>query len=164
MADDVGFPLNIVDAIANRLTESTLLTVLDDPPVKRPLRLSDPAKSLGIYPYNWLPTGQLQIGQHGPSINRYLIRIQSMVKGAGNEVETRALYTGIAKMVRVVLDRDPDLQVALGNLSETLLGTIERAQRWSVQEQRYLTNEFQRGRFTYLATTEFWLETEITAL
>jgi hypothetical protein len=134
----------------------------DDPPteiLKRPLRHTDPALSLGIYAYNWVPNPEsAQIGQNEPALATYLYRIQLMVKHA-TETEARALFTSHGKIVRAILYRDTALRVRLAALQEDLLGSRERFMRFGVRNQSFLNNEL-RGAFVYLATTDLWVETE----
>lgn len=156
-----GFPENVVDELAVSFTEH-MAGVDDDPPaeiLKRPLRHTDPALSLGIYAYNWVPNpDSAQIGQHEPALATYLYRIQLMVKHA-TETEARALFTSHGKIVRAILYRDTALRVRLAALQEDLLGSRERFMRFGVRNQSFLNNEL-RGTFVYLATTDLWVETE----
>lgn len=144
----------------------TITTQGDDPPaeiLKRPLRHTDPALSLGVYAHNWVPNqdGAL-IGQNEPAMATYLYRIQLMIKHA-TETEARALFTSHGKMVRVILYRDTALGVRLAGLQEDLLGSRERFMRFGVRNQSFLNNEL-RGTFVYLATTDLWVETETVDL
>lgn len=160
-----GFPSNIVEELATTFREH-LAGPDDDPKTEiltRPVRFTDPALSLGIYALDWTPVqDSMQIGQQEPALNRYLFRIQNLVKHA-TEVEARALYTTHAKIVRAILYRDPGLRVRLAALQETFLGTSERFHRFGVRSQGYLNNEL-RGNWVYLATTDLWVETETTQI
>lgn len=156
----VGFPLNIVDVLAARL--EAVVEGLSTRPLKRPLRLSDPAVSLGVHAQDWHPEGLQQIGQVEPTLGQYIIRVQTMVKHT-NEEEGRALYTSMSKYVRILLYRDPQIRTQITVLSEDLLGTRERVQKFGVRQQRFLNNEFNSA-MVYLGTTEFFVETEIVAL
>lgn len=165
-----GFPENIIEEVKQSLTDFMPKTTLPDqtqvdvPIIERPLRFSDPERSIGVHPVDWQPVQQsAQIGQQENALARYLIRIQNMVKHT-DEIEGRAMYNADAKMIRVILYRDQGLRVRLGELNETLLDTIERFKRMGIQTQRFMNNELSTGSFVYLATTDLWVETEITQL
>lgn len=160
-----GFPSNVVEELKTTFIQH-LAGVDDDPKtevITRPVRFTDPSLSLGIYALDWRPREDSAfIGQQEPSLNLYRFRIQSLVKHTSEE-EARTLYTTHAKMVRVILYRDNALRVRLAELQETLLGSVERFQRFGIQSQGYLNNEL-RGNWVYLATTDLWVETETTQI
>jgi hypothetical protein len=155
-----GFPENVIDA----LKPSFDAHLTDHKFIPRPLRFTDPERSLGIYALQWNPEQEdsAQIGQMEPALARYQFRIQNLIKAA-DEVEGRGLYTASAKIVRAILYRDPALRVRLCELSEEVLGSVERVKRYGVRAQGYLNNEL-RSQFVYLATTDMWVETEVTQL
>lgn len=157
---DTGFPINLVDVFAAKLGE---MEGLSTGIIKRPLRLSDPAVCVGVHASEWVPRpDSQQIGQLEPAIGSYDVRVQHMVKHS-NELEGVLLYTSIAKNIRVLLYRDAEFRQALGSLYEDLLGTRERVQRFGVRRQRYLSNDL-KGAMVHLASTEFFVETEIATL
>lgn len=127
----------------------------------RPLKAVDPKISMSIYSVDWIPAGAM-IGQSDPATATYTFRSQTMVKHS-NEEEGRALHTQLSKIARIMLYRDPSLVATLRGLSESSMGSIERFQKYGVRTQRFLNNELQ-GNFVFLATIEWWLETEITQL
>lgn len=149
------FPVNVESAIADSLA---MIEGLNAKPIRRPLRVSDPAKCVGVHSVNWVPQGQIEIGSQEPTVQRYTLRVQSLIKAAKEE-EGRALYVALAKTVRVMLYRDPALRLRLSTLVEDSLGSRERFQKCGIQTQRYLNTEF-RGAFVFLASTDFWVETE----
>lgn len=151
---ELDFPENVVAELKTSFESMGEV----DTVVARPLKPTDPHLSLGVFAIDWTPR-DFVIGQYDPAVTRYMVGIQSFVKH-GNEEEGIALHTRLAKMVRVMLYRDEGLRVRLGSLSTTEFGVTERIQRWGVQTQRYISNEFQ-GSFLYLAVTELWVETEI---
>lgn len=130
----------------------------------RPIRTEDSGNSIGIYSASWLPDqDSYEIGNgYGPTCNYYMIKIQNVVKSA-NETMGRALFTNVAKMIRVILVRDPDFRVALLGLTEEMLSTKERVSKFSVTRQDYLSTRIQ-ATFLYLATTDLLIETETTFL
>lgn len=157
---DTGFPTNVIEVLHGRFTE----TFPDHEIQDRPLRYTDPARSVGLYVSTWVPDEEnsKQIGQVEPALSTYLVRVQNMIQAA-DEVDGRTMFTVDAKIVRAMLYRDPSLRVALGSLTEEMFGTIERLQRFGVRNQSFLNNELE-GQFVFLATTDFWIETETTKL
>jgi len=116
-----------------------------------------------LHVVDWTPDpNSAQMGQMENVLNTYLIRIQNLVKHTDEE-EGRNLYVLDAKMVRVILYRDSALRVRLGSLDETIMGTQERFKRMGIRNQRFLNNELS-GQFVFLATTDLWVETEVTQL
>lgn len=159
MDEVIGFPNNII----NVLDEFLPRYMPDHDILTRPLRHTDPARSLGIFLVDWVPKLDSQeIGHREPTLSVYNIRIQNLVKHS-NEVEGKALFSFDAKTLRAVLYRDNDLTLRLSELIEELIGTRESSKRWGVGRQRFLTNELS-GQFVQLGQTEFWLETETTLL
>ncbi len=163
------FPESILDEVEVSLLQYMPDTVYEgiSTPVevlRRPLRYSDPDRSVGIHPVDWTPDeqGSSFIGQNEPGIARYIFRVMNLVKHTDEE-EGRALYVLDAKMIRAILYRDTALRVRLGTLNETILGTIERFKRIGIRNQRFLNNELS-GQFVFLATTELYVDTEITTL
>jgi hypothetical protein len=124
---------------------------------RRPLRPTDPDKSIGVMALDWRPTESF-IGQHDPAISRYQFAIQVFLKHQDEE-EGLQQHTLLSKNLRTMLYRGEALRLRLASLSETSLLVTERVQRWGVRQQRFVSNEIQ-GRFLYLSTTEFWVETE----
>lgn len=148
------FPENVVAELKVSLEALATFDVI----LKRPLKPVDPNNSCGVYAVDWVPQ-EYAMGQFDPAISRYLFGIQTFVKH-GNEQEGIELHAQHAKKVRVMLYRDTDLRVRLGQLSTIEAGVTERAQKWGVQHQRYISNEINNN-FLFLAVTEFWLETEM---
>jgi hypothetical protein len=68
-------------------------------------------------------------------------------------------HATLSKMVRGMLYRDETLRVQLATLVWTDGLTTERAKRWGVVNQRFISNEI-GGVWLYLSILEFWLETE----
>jgi hypothetical protein len=150
-----AFPANIVTALKEQLEVDFGSEV--DTVVARPLRPIDPDRSIGILAVDWRPVDH-QIGQHDPALGRYQLAIQCFIKHQDEEVGL-AEHTLMSKNLRTMLYRGEALRLRLASLSETSLGVTERVQRWGVRQQRFVSNEIQ-GRFLFLSTTEFWVETE----
>lgn len=149
-----AFPYNVVYALEECLgTTEGVNTV-----VRRPLRPTDPNGTLGVFAKDWVP-GQGAIGQRDPMSAQYLYGIQFLLKHT-DEVEGNEMQARISKSLRAMLYRDTNLQVRLGQLTETSFGVRERMQQWGISRQRFLSNEVQ-GQFIYLSTLDFWVEVEI---
>lgn len=156
---DEYFPGSIVAQIAESLGDF----LPEHSIALRPLRQTDPNRSIGIYSANWTPVADsAMIGQQEAPLARYTIRVQNMIK-AMDEAEGRAAFTLEAKAIRAILYRNTDLRVRLAGLQEELLSTVERVKRYGVVKQDFITNELS-GVFVFLASTELFVETETTAI
>ena len=154
-----GFPGNVIDMVKPRL--QTLMP--DHILVERPVRFLDPERTVGIYIVDWTPDDRShEIGQLEATLATYLFRIQNMAKAA-DEVYGRSIFQFDSKTVRVLLYRDPTLAVGLPTLTEEALGVRESVKQWGVVKQRFLNTDLQ-GSFTFVAQTDFWVQTESTRL
>lgn len=157
---DSGFPFNIIEEIERSLRDN--LTGGHEF-ARRPLRISDAARSASTFALTWQPmSDSQQIGQLEPALNRYELRIQTLVKHA-NEEEGTALASLDGKSVRVILYRDPNLKIRLLALSEELMSSRETVKRYGVRRQNLLNTDI-RGVFCFLTTTEIWVESETVQL
>lgn len=128
--------------------------------VKRALRPSDPAMSIGVFLDDWNTDERSQeIGGIEPTLSRYWFSIQNMIL-ASDEEAGRQAFAGVAKMIRVTLYRDHPLAVALREIKDTSLGSIERVQRVGVARQRFATGVV-RGNWNFVCTTRLWVEVDI---
>jgi hypothetical protein len=131
--------------------------------VDRALRPQDPNKSIGLFSVDWVPDLN-SLEMQGPDLpaeptmQRYNFRIQNYIRSADKTGGGR-LFANDAKNVRAILYRDAELGVRLRAIEEDTLGSREHVKRYGVRTQRYLNNEFS-GTFVFLATTEFWIDTE----
>jgi hypothetical protein len=154
------FPMNFVDEIAVSLDE-----FLDDEVVviKRPLRSVDPNRCVGIFPVSALPIeGSEMIGQVEPTLQRYNVRIQLLVKHARDE-DGRRLYAVDSTAMKTILYRDLGLHTRLATLQMEIMGTVERYKQFQVRSQRFLNNEL-GSQFVYLSVTDLEFQTELTSL
>lgn len=159
-ADLPVFPNNIVETVLPFFQGIDVdLTVL-----KRPLRPSDPNQSVGIFASRWEPEDDsMEIGHifpGEPTLQRYQIGVQALVKD-GDEVRGLAIHSVLSMRIRSVLYRNADLRVGLQALYVTDGFSTERARRWGVRNQRYMNNDID-GKFVYVSTLDFWLETEMS--
>lgn len=159
-ADPTAFPGNVVERVVPRVAslDADLFVV------PRPLQPTDPQQSVGVFPAQWDPQemtqemGKLFPGE--PTLQRYHFVLQALIKHT-DQAEGTAVISALSSMIRRMLYRDAALNVALSSLSTSALGSIERAQRWGVGGQRFLTNEIS-GNWIFVSTLEFWVETEST--
>lgn len=163
MIDDstTVFPNNVVSLLAVRFQQIDAdLTIL-----KRPLRSSDPAQSLGIWGALWEPEeDSYEIGHQSPgepTFSRYHIGVQGFIKH-GDEQAGLATHSVLSSLIRRVVYRDEPLRVALPQLVVSDGTFTERLMRWGVRTQRYMNNDIQ-GKFVYLSTLDLWVETEMSA-
>lgn len=160
MIDDTEpvFPNNVVELVAAKMQ----LIDSDFVVLKRPLRPSDPNQSIGIFGTLWMPDeSSLEIGGIAPAeptLSSYQLGVQCLVKD-GDEERGLTIHSIMSKRVRSVLYRDEALRVSLGMLYVTDGLSTERAKRWGIRTQRYMNNDIE-GKFVYLSTLDYWLETE----
>lgn len=161
LAEEPCFPNNIVDLIYVRAESIDS----DLERFRRPLRPEDPQQSFGVYAALWNPDEESMEFRGNrskePTLNRYTVMVQCFVKD-GDEERGLAIHSVLSSRVRAMLYRDPPLQVGFGALSWSDVGNPgqERAQRWGIRNQRFMSNEV-TGSWLYLSSIEFWLETEI---
>lgn len=170
-ATSAVFPNNVVALLAARCN---MVGVIDPETdltqriaiYQRPLRPTDANQAIGIAPMNMMPDDQtyetLGAGQTpGPSyptMRRYWINVQGLVRH-GDEIQGQAIHSVLAVAIRTVLDMDGPLRLGLAALtSDAGAGRTERFMRSGVRIQRYLATEV-KGEFSYLSTTEWWIET-----
>lgn len=151
MADTL-FPYNVVDIVAEAAQARDGEAVI----VKRPVHEEDPSKTVGIFAQDWTPTDD-EIGGMGPTISRYLYRLQVMIK-AGNEEEGQRDHAILSKSLRSMLYLDSDLEVAYASLTETMDGLRESFSNRGVLTQRFFSSEMGRT-FVYLSTIDLWVDT-----
>jgi hypothetical protein len=159
--DPSVFPGNIVQALDSSLQEI-------DPDIKvfrRPLRPTDPVQSIGIVATQWIPNeesyemrGAFSPGAGLPTIGMYLVGIQVFVKDM-DEVRGLAVHCTMSQLVKSRLFNDPVVRLSLSSLTCVLDGVTEKAKRWGVRTQRFVSNEIS-GQYHFLSSLEFWLETE----
>lgn len=160
VADTAVFPNNIIQEIK---TQVQLLDV-DLFVISRPLRNSDPSQSVGVTASMWTPDSEslemkgIPLGQQEPTLQRYITNIQAFIKNMDEEAGISEHAT-LSNMLRRMLYSDSTLRVQLGSLVWTDGVKTERAQRWGILNQRFVSNEIS-GEWLYLSNLEFWLETQ----
>lgn len=150
------FPDNIIQTLKSRFQEKFPNSAV----VGRAVRANDPTRTIGIWTEAWEPDmDSHQIGQLEPAVGTYRINIQNVILSPDEE-EGRKEFTISAKLVKVILYRDPVLRVALTSLNEGIEASSELLKRYGVSRQRYNVGQLS-GTWNFLATTSFWVETEV---
>jgi hypothetical protein len=168
--DEQVFPNNVVKCLG------IVMPSLGDPNelfvIKRPLRPTDPNKSVGIYSTLWQPNeDSYEMGHNNllgqpvgampgePTLSQYQIGIQTLVKHSDTEAAL-AISSILNKRIRAVLYRNDPLRLALGSLYVQDSTSRESMKRWGVRSQRYMSNEIE-GKFVFVSVLDFWIETEM---
>jgi hypothetical protein len=150
------FPNNAVSIIAYRIKAVYPEDLLV---VKRPLKITDASQTVGVYPSRWDPQeDSFEFKSLEPTIQRYRIGIQVFAKDTDEE-KGIAVHSVMSKAVRSLLYNDVALNVGFNALSVTMNGSTERIQRRGFSRAQYISNEV-NGQWLYLATHEYWIETE----
>lgn len=162
MSSAAPFPANIVEALADLMPTMVPGSTV----VKRPCRDTDPHKTVGLTANLFTPREDSFeiIGgmSYGPTLNNYIINIQTYVKDANQEASL-ASGAAMATDVRLGLLFDPSVRVALAGLTYTHNAHgphTERFARAFIQAQRFVSNEID-GTYLNLTITELLIETEI---
>lgn len=153
------FPNNVVILMADRYEEiDDTLTVL-----RRPLRISDPNFTLGVFSTTWTPeqnTGQIMGVDFSREfmLEQYIIRTQILVRNSDEE-DGLTQQSVLAELVRSILVDDIAFRQQLGGLTATITNTTKRLQRWWTRNGTYLSGEV-KGQNLYLSTLDTMIEVE----
>jgi len=151
------FPTNVVNTIAE-----ALVNIDPDIPVhQRPLTAMDNVQCIGVYPIKVEDiTTSYEIGNSfGPTLERWIIGIQGMIKDADQQQGSRD-HSMLISLIEDILYNNQALGLALSTTTaSSLSGVSRRAQRRGVRNRNYLQGQL-AGDWYYLGTLEFWMETE----
>lgn len=160
MAGQEAFPMNVC-----RVLKATLEEMIGDEftILLRPLRATDPVKSVAVTAQRWLPEdGTAEIGGGASmmqSLSQYSIVISTLIKSADYE-NAISSNSELLNQLRAALRFSPALRAKLGALVTGEAGVFrERFQRSWVANQQYVTNEID-GYHYHLTITELFVETE----
>lgn len=154
-----AFPASIVTTIARNLRRLPVITEV----LLRPLKPVDPNYCLGVFANDWTPgIGSYGIGQEDPQHAVYHIRVQCMVKHLSEEQGLQE-HSVISKSLRAMVYRDAQLRAELTAMAEETFGVAERIKHYTVQAQRFLTNEL-AGSYIYLSNMDVNVNVEHTKL
>lgn len=166
--DVLVFPYNIAEVLHSGMEDIDPET---DPQKRiriydRMLRESDETQSIGIVPSGWTPINEsieMMGRRQEPTLSRYGFSILGLVRDM-DEPRGVATHSHLATLIRHTLYRGGALNYAIHQLNVTfpsVHGPVkEKVARTGVASQGYLNNKVD-GKFLFLSTTEFWVETEL---
>ncbi len=161
-AGNIEFPNNAIEVLAFRIPS---YIDPDSPPekrvdvFKRPLRQTDPQQCVGVFPAMKRPdVTSSEIGFKAPTLNRYSIILQSMVKST-DEIEAISIHSILANRLTRMFHHDSVVDAGLTSLGVNVDNVRERLQRRGIELQRYLDNQVE-GTFVRTSWVECWIETE----
>lgn len=151
-----GFAEGVIDLFSQYATTVEGVSQV----VKRSLNSLDVHGTLGVCLDQWQPIDyeMIGLGVMEPSTAQYTFSVQHVVKW-GTQEDGEKLHREVAKAVRLMLYRNPELQVSLRSLVVDEDDRRERFQKLRVTDQRYASNEM-KGTFVFLSVTELVIETE----
>ena len=159
---NIEFPNNVIEVMAFRIPSFC------DPDsaapdrikvLKRPLRQTDPQQCVGVFPSVKRPdVTSSEIGFAAPTLNRYGIIMQSLVKST-DEAEAISISSILANRLTRMFHHDSVLHAGLTALAVNMDNVRERLQRRGIELQRYLDNQVE-GTFVRTSWVECWVETE----
>lgn len=161
-AGSIEFPNNVIEVLVARIPSFVdPLSALDKrvKALKRPLRQTDPQQCVGVFPAMKRPdVTSNEIGFTAPTLNRYSVIMQSMVKST-DEAEAISVHSILANRLTRMFHHDSILNAGLTGLGITVDNIRERLQRRGIELQRYLDNQVE-GTFVRTSWIECWIETE----
>jgi len=158
---EMFFPYNLIDIMAVAMGNiDTRIEVL-----KRPLAVTDLDLSVSVLPASWSPEVDSREMQGKfipePTLQQYVIVAQGMVKDFDEERGLKR-HSQLARALRVLLYRNPALQVALRAQAITdASGTTERVQDLVQMDQQFLGNEDDEGQFIFLSSLRLRIVTQV---
>lgn len=158
MTTTLGFPVNLVDAVATAFKAVPGVDIT----VQRRLRPTDPKNTMAVFAVNWQP-GMWEIGGQNnmdPTFSTYNLEVHFVYRIMGGTEGGTEAVAAMAKIIRTMLYRDAPTGVALRACSETIDGSTETVSRWKVQEQKFFDAPMSKSEFVFLCTTKFWVETQ----
>jgi hypothetical protein len=159
---DIEFPNNVIELLHFRIPSFVDGASPVDTRVqafKRPLRQTDPQQCVGVFPAMKRPDPRsFEIGFKAPTLNRYSVIMQSMVKST-NEAEAISIHSILANRLTRMFHHDLVLDAGLTALVINVDNIRERLQRRGIELQRYLDNQVE-GTFVRTSWVECWFETE----
>jgi len=132
----------------------------------RMLSTSDPNLSVGVFPSVWMPNTESyeMVGSGAspsePTLQQYQVGVHMLTKDS-DRTRGLAIHTAYARLVRMVLYRDPTLRVLLGSLTVTDSFGTESYKRGWANSHRYLSKELGQNNLAYLSVLDYTLETEM---
>lgn len=151
------FPNNVIELMADYFDTIDSDVVVN----RRPLNAMDNVQCIGVYPKKVEDVdSSMEIGRSfGPTLERWIIGIQVMVKDA-DEAQGARDHTMLMGLVEDLLYNNQALNLALSSTTAlSLSGVRRRTQRRGVRNRNFLQGEL-AGDWYYLGTLEYYMETE----
>jgi hypothetical protein len=151
------FPYNLVPVISDALQAIDVEVIVN----RRSLNPMDNVQAIGVYPIRVEDVDDsFEIGRRfGPTVERWIYGIQGLVKDA-DEVQGSADHGELVSRIEDILYNDQPLRLALATTTAlSNSGVIRRVTKCGVRSRNYMQGGL-AGEFYFLATLEFWLETE----
>ena len=158
MSDPYEFSEAFIDVVANALGKLEHV----DHVYKRHMDKSDGSRSAALVLEEWVPEEYEMTGDgfESATLATYVFNIEYYVKTT-DKVDGHRLSRTAAKDIRLMLERDADLRVALRQLTERGEdGRIERFQRMPRVSGQRFGDGLIEGQFNYLSATTFTIVTE----
>lgn len=152
------FPFNVI------LHVDSVLDTLDigGSVFQRPLDVSDPDQSIGVFPMTWEPNeDSYEVGSklHGaPTLNVYNLGVQAFNKDT-DRLRGLSIHAHMAGLVRNTLASSPLLVNNLRGLTVSTGATKETLHRIKIRGQRFLENSME-GSHYFLSSLDLSIETE----
>ena len=128
----------------------------------RGLSPDDPTQTLAFDVVDWQAGEEEMAGTMGTVIPTETVHTVSIefINKHSNEAEGQEIHRRALREIRTILYADATLGVALGQLSRTADGVIERMLRWKVLRQQSGSSQI-NGAFVSLSAIEFMFTTEM---
>lgn len=151
------FPNVIVDLIF----ECAPLSLPIQAAFKRPMRASDLDQSFFVYASNWRPdANSYEIGFHGPTIERYEIGMQALIKDMDRDRGQNRLGV-LSELIRTFVYSDRSLRLGLEQLSTSFGGMVKKVQKVTVTKQNYFVATPKSRQFLYLSEMTLTVDVQV---
>lgn len=155
--DERVFPNVVVDLLFERAP----LTLPVQAVFKRPMRATDLDQSVTVYSSNWRPdVDSKEIGFHGPSVEKYEIGMQALIKDLDRDRGANRLGV-LSELLRTFIYSDDQLRLGLGQLSTSFGGMTKKVQKIEITKQNYFVGKPQNRQFMYLSEMTLTVDVQI---
>lgn len=155
--DEAVFPNVIVDLFFDRIPQTLPVQAV----FKRPMRASDLDQSIFVYSSNWRPdSNTYEIGGHGPSVEKYEIGMQALIKDTDRDRGANRLGV-LSELLRTFVYSDEELRLGLGQLSTSFGGKTKKVQKTVVTKQNYFVATPKSRQFLYLSEMTLTVDVQI---
>lgn len=151
------FPNVVVDLIFEQAPKSLPIQAA----FKRPMRSSDLDQSFFVYSSNWRPdANSYEIGFRGPTIERYEIGIQALIKDLDRDRGANRLGV-LSELIRTFVYSDHSLRLGLDQLSTSFGGMVKKVQKLTVTKQNYFVASPKSRQFLYLSEMTLTVDVQV---